>query len=155
MTVFPARLRDICSTCGVFGGVTTGAPATAAAAASCSQWSSPCLRTMNTLTSGPHERWTHREEGKLNPTAAAGRGDCFSSPRQNGEPVAVAPRGSGGEKGANGCRAALPCRSSLTHFLPSSPPLHSLSTSLRTGSDTGDQSPGDTGAAFLPLIFQQ
>lgn len=91
MTVFPACLRDICSTCGVFGGVTTGAPATAAAAASCSHWSSPCLHTMNTLTSGPHERWTHREEGKLNPTAAAGRGDCFSSPRQNGEPVAVAP----------------------------------------------------------------
>lgn len=88
MTVFPVCLRDICSTCGVFSGVTTGAPVAAAAS---SHWSSSCLRTVNTLASAPQERWTHQEEGKLNLTAAAGRGDCFSSPRQNGEPVAVAP----------------------------------------------------------------
>lgn len=60
-------------------------------------------------------------------------------------------RGSGIEKGANGSRAALPCRSSLTHFLPSSPPLYSFSTSLRTRFDTSDQSPGDTGRPHSSL----
>lgn len=77
----------------------------------------------------------------------AGRADCFSSRQQKGERVAATPEDlleRERERGANSCRAALPCRSSLTHFLPSSAPLYSLSTSLRTHFDTSDQSPGDT-----------
>lgn len=124
----------------MFSGVTTGAPA------------APRLLSLE-LPVPPHNEYTYICTTEAIDTPGGSQIKSYGSGRASRLPFLSAgewracrrgARGSGIEKGANGCRAALPCRSSLTHFLPSSPPLYSFSTSLRTHFDTSDQSPGDT-----------
>lgn len=90
-SLFLPYLCDICWTCRVFTGVTTGVFAPPSPPPSRPLCCSPCPHTMNTLASRLQNQLSRWEEGKSNLTAATRRGDCFSSQWRRSEP-AVAPR---------------------------------------------------------------
>lgn len=158
-SLFLPYLCDICWTCRVFTGVTTGV-------------FTPPIPPL--LSGAPHAptQWIHLHPD-YRTNCHAGRKANQILRQQLGEEIAFPLSGreaspsslclrfyrrerSKGWKGESYWAAAAgpqaSRRSSLTHFLPSSPslPRHSLSTSLPTHPDTTYQSPSDTGDCIPP-----
>lgn len=138
-SLFLSYLCDICWTCRVFTGVTTGVFTPPIPSSSSSLWCSPCPHTMNTLASRLQNQLSRWEEGKSNLTAATRRGDCFSSQWQrSGSPSSPCLRFYWRDRSRGVKRGKLLGCSSWTASLPQVkshpfPPiftLHSLSTPL-------------------------